>query len=126
VLTLSVRLGILGIVVILFFQCMSALLHPVYRTNKGIKWGLVAHTLTMFSFLTIGFAINRNVFSNSYIDSREFPGANGLFPGPIGYQAFANSTHKVTSIISTILFPFNQWLADGLLVSSISDFCPGV
>lgn len=124
VLTLSARFIILGVVIALFFQCMSALLHPVHRTKKGIKWGLVAHTVAMFSFLTISHTINRNIFSISYIDAREFSGTDDLPPGPIGYQAFVNS--EVTSIVSTLMFPFNQWLADGLLVSSAINSLPQI
>jgi hypothetical protein len=88
---------------------MSALLYPVHRTNKDIKWGLVAHTVAMLVFSTIPAAINRNVLSISYIDNREFPG------GSIEYKSILNSTQV---FVSVVMFPFNQWLADGLLVSS--------
>ena len=113
-----VRLILLGIATALFFQCMSALLYPVRRTAKSIKWGLVVHTAAMFSFLTIGLAMNRNTLSASYIDDREFPGGDTALPGPLGYLNFAFSDQKVTNSVAFLMFPLNQWLADGLLVSS--------
>ena len=117
-LTSSVPLTILGILVALFFRCMGALLNPVRRTNEGIKWGLVAHTTAMLLFSTIPAAINRNVFSISYVDSREFSGFNGSPPGPLGYESILGS---VQVFVSVVVFPFNQWLADGLLVSPVSN-----
>ena len=116
-----VRLTVLGVVVALFFQCMSGLLYPIRPTTKGIQWGLVVHTVAMFSFLTIGVGINRDVFSISYIDGREFPGDEILLPGPCGYETFVYVTYGAISIVSGLMFPFNQWLADGLLVSSVSN-----
>lgn len=100
---------------------MSALLHPAHPTAKGIRWGLVAHTVAMFSFLTIGAAINREIFSISYIDNRKFPGADGSLPGPIGFQSSDFSSQEFIRYIAIGTFPLNQWLADGLLVSSASD-----
>ena len=96
---------------------MGALLHPIHPTTKGVKWGLVAHTVAMFSFLTIGGTINRDIFSHAYVDDREFSGVDGLPTGPSGYQAFAYSTQNTISVVASLMFPFNQWLADGLLVS---------
>jgi hypothetical protein len=120
VLTSSARFTILGIVIALFFQCMSALLNPVRPTYKGTKWGLVVHTVAMFSLLMIGATTNRSALSTSFVDDREFPGVDtvGFPPGPLGYYFFTELTREVTSTISTLGFPFNQWLADGLLVSS--------
>src|SRR6266478_4282438 len=44
---------ILGITIILFFYCMTALFNPANRKREGIKWGLVSYTAAMFSFVTI-------------------------------------------------------------------------
>ena len=89
---------------------------------KGVRWGLVAQTVAMFSFLTIGAVINRDAFAISYINGREFTGADGAgFPGPIGYQSFAFTNQEVVGYVAFFMFPFNQWLADGLLVSSVSN-----
>lgn len=100
----------LGTVILLFFQCMSALLDPSNRTRGGTKWGLVAHTAAMFSFVTIYTAMSLDLQSISYIDNREFPA------GPLVYQ-LSISTQAI-SIVPNVMFPLNQWLADGLLVSS--------
>jgi hypothetical protein len=100
---------------------MSPLLDPVHHTTKGFKWGLVAHTVAMSLTSTIGFAINRNRFSNSFIDHREFPGVEGYNSGPTGYWDFIVSNRGAVVDVSYIMFPLNQWLADGFLVSSASD-----
>ena len=116
--TLFVRFIILGISIALFFQCVSALLDPVYGTKKAIKWGLVTHTVAMFSVLTISCTLKRNLFLISYIDNREFSGAGPEAPsGPLEYPAFAH-LEATAFVPSLILFRFDQWLADGLLVSS--------
>lgn len=105
-----------GIVVALFFQCMSALLLPVHFTRKNVQWGLVAHTVAMFSILTIGVGMNRYVFSMSYIDGREFTGIDGLLPGPIGYESIVFSTPRAFGYAAYFVNPLNQWLADGFLL----------
>lgn len=110
---------ILGIVIVLFFQCMNALLNPVNRAWGGIKWPLVAHTVAIFSFVTIYTAMNLNLQLISFVDNREFPGGGVLSPGPLGYQFFIYS--KAISIVPNLTFLLNNWLADGLLVSSISN-----
>ena len=97
---------------------MSALLYPVHPTMKGIRWGLVAHTVAMFSFSTIGIAINRDVFSISYINDREF---TGPILGPVGFLTFTFPIQQVIGYVAFLMFPFNQWLAGGLLVSSPPD-----
>ena len=99
---------------------MNALLYPAHPTPKGTRWGLVAYAVAMFSFLTIGCAINRDILSISYIDGREFTGVEGLSPGPIGYPIFLFWDEQATSYVSYLMFPINQWLADGFLVSSAS------
>lgn len=106
-------------VIVLFFQCIAALVGPINRTRGGIKWELVAHTVAMFSIVTIYTAITLNILSVSYIDNREFPGAIGLLPpGPIGYQYLTYT--DASNVVATLMFLLNNWLADGLLVSSIS------
>ena len=117
VLTLYVRFAVPGIVIVLFFQCMGALLDPLNRRREGIRWGLVVHTTAMFSFVTIATAMGLNLQSISRIDNREFPGADDgtLPPGPFGYKFLIYS--KAISIIPNFTFQLNQWLVDGLLVS---------
>ena len=99
---------------------MGALINPTNRRRQGIKWGLVSYTVIMFSFVTIFTAMNLNIQSVSYIDNREFPGVeNVLPPGPLGYQWFLYS--DVLTIVPNLMFLLNNWLADGLLVSSLFD-----
>jgi hypothetical protein len=94
---------------------MSALLD---RTRRSIKWGLMAHTMTMFTCVTIYTAGGLYLQSLSYIDDRGFPGVDTIPAGPIGYQ-FLIITDPLNSICY-VVFYLNQWLADGLLVSSVS------
>lgn len=97
---------------------MGALLGPANRTSKVTKWGLVAHTVAMFSFVTISTAASLQIQSISYIDNREFPGfGGGFYRGPFGYQSLIVFT--ALSDITTIMFFLNDALAHGLLVSSV-------
>ena len=105
-----------GMVIVLFFKCMAALLGPIYRNREGVKWGLVFFTVVMFAVDTVGTTMNLNVQSDAYINNREFPGITGkLPPGPLGYRMFISS--KTLGIVPNIMFNLSNWLADGLLVS---------
>ena len=117
-LTRPARRIILGIAVALFSQCIGALINPINTVGKGVRWWLVAHTVALFLFSTAGFTMNRYIVSTEYIDNRDFPGTNGMPPGPIGYE---NTRFNIGPFedVYTVMFPLNQWLADGLLVSSI-------
>ena len=106
-----------GIIIVLFYRCMAALLGPVNR-RKGVEWGLVAHTLAMFSFLTTNVCMNLDLQSISYVDNREFPGVSAMGPGPFAYQYDYLSSDPMNTVPET-LFLFNTWLADGLLVWSM-------
>ena len=81
---------------------------------SDVRWGLVAHTVLMFSFATVYTATNLQVASVSSIDEREFSGNDVAFPGPLGYQLFINS--NAITIAPDVLILMNGWLADGLLV----------
>ena len=98
---------------------MVALLDPINRSRGGIKWGLVVHTIAMFSFVTIYTATNLDIQSFSYIDYRVFPGSPGTVPGPFGYQLYTYS--QAICVVPSVVFTLNNWLADGLLVSSVFD-----
>lgn len=87
-------------------------------TKRGIRWGLVAHTVAMFSFVTIFVATNIDLLSVSYIDNREFSGNVMGPPGPFGYQY--QDYLKPIYTTPYIIFFLNSWLADGLLVSAAS------
>jgi len=109
--------------IVLFFQCMAALLNPIHRRGEGIKWGLVSYTVATFSFVTVHTAMNLYTQSISSIDNREFLDANGrLPPGPMGYRASIWS-HPL-AVIPTVMYLLNNWLADGLLVSPPPDAAP--
>jgi hypothetical protein len=110
------RFIVLGIVIVLFFQCMGAFFNPANRLKGGIIWPLVAHTALMFSFVTIYTATSLDLQSISFIDNREFPGVDGLVPlGPLGYQLCIYST--AIGIVPNLMVLLNKWLTDGLLVS---------
>ena len=107
----------LGIIIVLFFKCMVALFNPAHRRGERVKWGLVSYTAIMFALVTIETATNLDVQSASSIDNREFPGIDDLIPpGSYGYQLFISP--EALSIIPNVMFLLNNWLADGLLVSS--------
>lgn len=96
---------------------MCALLDPGDRTRRGMKWALVAHTVAMFLLLTIPVVIGLNNFPTCYINYREFPGIDGIPPGPFGYGYIVGS--NAISLVQVSMFSLNQWLADGLLVGPI-------
>ena len=118
----------LGTLVVLFFQCIAALLGSVNRKREGIKWGLVCYTVVMFSCATVVIGTAQNITSISFIDNREFPGIEGVFPpGPLGYQSMTCS--KAPGIAPNLTTLLNYWLADGLLVGFYLIFAfarPGV
>ena len=107
--TLHTQPTIQGISTVLFFQCMFALFNPANCTRRVVKWGLVAHTTAMFSLFAAPITVYIKQQSFFYIDFREYLGGpsdeNIIFP---------------EAIFLCIMFPPSQWLADGLLVSSVS------
>ena len=108
----------LGIVIVLFFQCMTALFNPVHRRGERIKWRLVCYTATMFSLTTVFTTSILDLQSTSYIDNREFPGVEGMAPpGPFGYLVFISA--EALNIVLNVAPFLNICLADGLLVSSL-------
>ena len=95
---------------------MATLLNPANPIRKGMRWALVAHTVAMLLFLTVSVGIPYDEVSIEYIDNREF--RNDQFPpGPAGYDG-SLQFNAITTVFVT-MFPLNQWLADGLLVSPI-------
>ena len=70
----------------------------------------------------------RQRFSISHIDNREFSGVEGVVPpGPYGYLMFIPS--EAIEVIPDATFNLDRWSADSILVSSL--FCapfahPGV
>ena len=111
----------LGIVIMVFFKCMAALFNPDHRRRGPIKWGLVFYTVVMFSLVTAGTVMQLDVQSISYIDNRGFPGAKGSIPaGPVGYQELMSAP---IVYVQNAVFALNNWLAEGLLVSSLLILC---
>jgi hypothetical protein len=113
-LTLFVLYIILGFVIVLFFRCMGAILDPANRTRGGIKWGLVAHTLVMFSLVTTFTAIELNSQSPTYVGNRQslYTSYSEFLVGQPAYFEW-----RTDDLTVNILFVSNNWLADGLLVS---------
>ena len=103
----------IGIVVILFCQCMIALFA---HAGKRLNWILVAHTVAMFSLVTIYTATSLNIQSFYYVDEREnFNIRDILTYGPL--YVYLAYTVKSIDLVPTVAFILNGWLADGLLVS---------
>ena len=94
---------------------MTTLLGPTNRMRGGNKWGLVAHTVALFSVMTAGSAIGLFLLPVGYINGREFPGLGGIASGPLGYLALPKFV--MVSGISDAAIQVNQWLVDGFLVS---------
>ena len=117
-LNLYARSVILGFVIVLFFRCMVALLSPVNHMRRGVNWGLVVHTATMFLLVTIYVTMTLYVLFSSFTDGRDFTGVDGVVPpGLIGYQLLDHP--KAIDIVPTVMLILTNWLADGLLVSRI-------
>ena len=93
---------------------MTALLSPTNRMRKGNKWGLVAHTVALFSVATVCNAIGLFLLPVAYTNAREFPGTDGLPSGPFGYLMLPKLV--VVETISNSVIQVNQWLVDGLMV----------
>ena len=116
---LSAYLCLSGTVIVLFFQCMNALLDPINRSRQGVKWPLVAHTIFLFSCVTVFAGFQLHMQSVSIIDDRGFPGSTVSPPGPVGYQYLLLET--AMSLIPCAFALLGGWLADGLLVSFTFD-----
>jgi len=108
----------LGILIVLFFNCMTALFNPAFRRGEGIKWGLVTYTVIMFSLVTVYTATKDHILSICYIDNRDFPDY-----GPWGYHE--SNANTAVWIIARTAFNLNNWMADGLLVGSSFDSAAG-
>ena len=109
---------VLGIVVVLFFRCITKLFDPVHRGEERIKWGLVSYTVVMFLLVTVGNVMHPYLDSISYVDNRKFPGAKGVVgTGPLAYQLFV--APRVLQRFPSISFTLSNWLADGFMVSSV-------
>ena len=100
---------------------MAALLNPAHRRGERITWWLVSYTAVIFSSTTALNAMQLNIQSICYIDNREFSGVEGVLPpGPLGYLSSIFSD-ALTTVPDFMFLLFNGWLADGLMVSSLSD-----
>ena len=113
---------LLGVATAMFFKCMGVLLSPTNSIGGIKKWALVAHTVAMFTFLTIPTGIGLNFSSTCYINHREFSGTGEFPPGPIGYSLILKTEAAYTAF--NVMFPLNQWLADGFLVGLIPNPVP--
>ena len=84
---------------------MYVLLSPVKPIKRGIKWVLIAHTMAIFSLLTI------RLVSDLY---NQFP----LYITILYTGRFAFNT-EAAGVTLVVIFPLSQWLVDGLLVGLI-------
>ena len=86
------------------------------QNDRIRQWGLVAHTVATFLFVTIFAILDLHVLSISYVDNREFPGLGSTIPaGPFG-----ESVSNTIRIVPNIIFILNSWLTESLLVSFVS------
>ena len=96
---------------------MSALLNPVNRGTRAVKWGLVVQTSVMFTLVT--------VYSATYIDSQLVYYIDHRLYGDIISFAALPLEHDglfgvdAIFVVPTFLFISNQCLADGFLVSAV-------
>ena len=116
----TVRSVLLGVLIILFFRCITALLNPANRRGAGIKWWLVAYTVLAFAFATIINGTDLDIQSICYVDNREFPGVDGVLPpGPLGYKLSIRT--GALSMTNSVMFFLGHLLADGFLVRCLFD-----
>ena len=85
---------------------MAALINPANPIKRGIKWALVAHTIALFSVLTIPIGIGFNHLFIEYINNRGFPGNGDYPPGPLGYDGILD--FDATTVVFEVMFPLNQ------------------
>lgn len=115
--------GFPGILIVLFFQCIAALFSPANHRKEGVRWCVVCYTMLMFLFVTVLTGTDLHIQSICYVDNREYPGVeNAIAPGPLGYRFLISS--GALSITRSLMFFLNFWLADGLLVCSLSGPVP--
>jgi len=105
---------------------MVALLNPAHRREEGIKRWLIFHTVVMVSFVTVYTAMNLHIQSISFIDNRkDIPSDTSDtydVSGPLSYLLDVRTT--ALGLVPNVMFNLNNWLADGLLVSSLFDAMP--
>ena len=89
--------------------------------RRSVELGLVAYIAALLSLVTMSLAVDRVMFSTVFIDIRNFPGTEGYPPGPIGGRTTISSANHAHVILVNFPGFANQWLNDGLLVSSISN-----
>lgn len=99
-----------GVIIVLFFQCTVTLFNPVNR-KKGVRWGLVAHNVAVFSLATISEAMSLVGFSYLFIDVRD-----RYKPHEWSFVSQNMTFDYVLSTISSSTFQLIQWLIDGLLL----------
>ena len=78
----------------------------------------MAYTITAFTPVTIFTAMNLSLQSTCYTNNREFPDNDSLPAGPLGYHFLVYN--DAIFFVPNLMFLLNNWLADGILVSSAS------
>lgn len=102
-----------GIIAVIFFRCMNALLDPTGRKQRGIRWPLVIHTVAMFSFATVSIVTDFYIHIGDLIDNRDFPGNDESPPGPFGYFLDNSDAVYLLPLVPLVL---NGLFGDGLLL----------
>ncbi|KAK1222835.1 hypothetical protein PQX77_014257 [Marasmius sp. AFHP31] len=95
-----------GITIVLFFQCMVALLRP--RNGRKPNYSLALYTLVLFGLGTTFTAINGRLLQLAFVDNRAIEG------GPEAWQLLNYSTAR--PLTANTVFIIANWLADGLLL----------
>ena len=86
------------------------------REGNKWEWGLLAHTVALFLVTSTSVALTLYGLEESYINGREYTGGDGIPPGPYGYQYLPEFV--AVRFVTDSAVQMNQWLVDGLLVSS--------
>ncbi|KAJ8072805.1 hypothetical protein PM082_016364 [Marasmius tenuissimus] len=95
-----------GITIVLFFQCMLALLRP--RHGRKPNYFLALYTFVLFGLGTTFTAINGRLLQLAFVDNRAIEG------GPEAWQLLNYSTAR--PLTANAVFIIANWLADGLLL----------
>ena len=98
---------------------MNALLNPINRARRDVKWSLVAHTILLFSCVTVSVGFQLQIPLISFLNNRGFPGSTVSPPGPIGYQYLL--IERPIFLVPCGFTLLSNWLADGLLVGFTFD-----
>lgn len=99
---------VLGVYVVLFFMCFSALWDGRTASPRH-SYIMMAYTAVVFALTTVGNAMQMRDLELVLVDNRNYPG------GPMAYAQEQGSRRTLVPAC-TAVFTVSAWLADGLLV----------